>query len=242
MNDREDIDMLAAEFILGTLTNSERTEVAARRLREPELDRAIDDWERRLSPLNDYVLDAAPNPVLLNNVLARIGSSETPRIASVQLAREVDRLRARVGLWRYAAIAASILAVALAGFIGLNRHLLQSPQQSFVAVFNEGDQQPLFLLSIDLATKQLTIRPVAAKSDPNKSYQLWMVSERWGSDPKSLGLLDNVDRVTNKPLPMSDRALLTRATFGISLEPKGGSPTGKPTGPAVHGKLLPASE
>jgi anti-sigma-K factor RskA len=30
------------------------------------------------------------------------------------------------------------------------------------------------------------------------------------------------------------------ATFGVSLEPAGGSPTGRPTGPALHAKLIPS--
>ena len=41
MNDREDIDGLAAEYVLGTLDAAERAEVAARRQREDDLDMAI---------------------------------------------------------------------------------------------------------------------------------------------------------------------------------------------------------
>ena len=40
MNDREDIDGLAAEYVLGTLEASERTAAAARRQREGDLDAA----------------------------------------------------------------------------------------------------------------------------------------------------------------------------------------------------------
>ena len=35
-----------------------------------------------------------------------------------------------------------------------------------------------------------------------------------------------------------DPAVINNATFGISLEPLGGSPTGQPTGPVIHAKLL----
>ena len=34
---------------------------------------------------------------------------------------------------------------------------------------------------------------------------------------------------------------VTRATYGISLEPLGGSPTGAPTGPVIHARLVQAT-
>ena len=52
---QDNIDDLAAEYVLGTLDAAERVAVAARRLREPALEAAIQVWERRLSPLNDLV-------------------------------------------------------------------------------------------------------------------------------------------------------------------------------------------
>ena len=48
-------DFSAAEFALGTLDPGERATLAARRLREPELDAAIRAWEERSSPLAEAV-------------------------------------------------------------------------------------------------------------------------------------------------------------------------------------------
>jgi len=38
-----------------------------------------------------------------------------------------------------------------------------------------------------------------------------------------------------------DPAVISSATYGISLEPLGGSPTGQPTGPVMHAKLVQAT-
>ena len=54
----------------------------------------------------------------------------------------------------------------------------------------------------------------------------------------SLGLLAEQDYTVRRALADYDAPTLHRATFGISLEPTGGSPTGQPTGPVVHGKLI----
>jgi anti-sigma-K factor RskA len=39
-------------------------------------------------------------------------------------------------------------------------------------------------------------------------------------------------------LPEYDPVTVNRATYGISLEPEGGSPTGRPTQVLYHGRLL----
>jgi anti-sigma-K factor RskA len=44
--------------------------------------------------------------------------------------------------------------------------------------------------------------------------------------------------VPQRLLANYDRAVVEQATFGISLEPAGGSPTGRPTGPTFHAKLI----
>ena len=60
MTDDEDIDGLAGEYVIGTLNASERASVAARRAREPDLNAAIIDWERRLAPLTETAVPVAP--------------------------------------------------------------------------------------------------------------------------------------------------------------------------------------
>ena len=136
-------------------------------------------------------------------------------------------------------MAASAIAATLSGVLILNVATLPSKSEQYVAVFNTGDEQPQFLMSIDLRTRQLTVRPINAQAAANKSYELWIVSD--SIKLRSLGLLDATSKPTRKQLVEYDTSQLQEATFGISLEPKGGSRAGKPTGPAIHGKLIPAS-
>lgn len=241
MTDREDIDMLAAEYVLGSLDESERNAVSARRLREPDLDAAISDWERRLSPLNERVDAAAPNPAVFNRLYARISGQETGAAGAAASDGDVVQLRNRLSRWRTVAIAASAIAASLAIIIVSGLSIRSDDKQQFIAVFNEEDRSPAFILSIDLATRRLTIRPVEAELPPEKSYELWIVAEELGPSPRSLGLLESASTPTRKELESLDADLLQNATFGISLEPQGGSPTGSPTGPAIHGKLIPTT-
>ena len=67
-----DDDFMAAEYALGTLDAGERATLAARRLREPELDEAIRGWEVRLGPLAEAVPEIEPPRDLLPAIEARI--------------------------------------------------------------------------------------------------------------------------------------------------------------------------
>ena len=78
MTDREDIDGLAAEYVLGTLDPAERRQVNLRMERDASLSAAIDAWERRLSPLNEQSERIAPPVHLLEEIVSRISSSVAP--------------------------------------------------------------------------------------------------------------------------------------------------------------------
>ena len=107
----------------------------------------------------------------------------------------------------------------------------------FVAVFQKDEQSPAFVLSVDIGKRMVTVRQVAAEKMPDKTYQLWIATAP-GAAPRSLGLISNADYTVREALAEYDPAIISNATYGISVEPLGGSPTGAPTGPVIHAKLL----
>ena len=107
----------------------------------------------------------------------------------------------------------------------------------FVAVFQKDEQSPAFLMSVDTEKRVVTVRQVAAERLADKSYQLWIATQP-GSAPQSLGVIEPEDFTVKATLAAYDPLVINNATFGISLEPLGGSPTGQPTGPVIHAKLL----
>ncbi|WP_370230848.1 anti-sigma factor [Marinobacter nauticus] len=235
MIERDDLDMLAAEFVLGTLPVEDRQRVQRLRTTHPELDAQILQWESRLSALNDEIEPVDPAPGLFARIERSIDQLEQ---ASSQH-NEVVRLRQQVSRWRLSTAAASIAAMLLIAVMMLEPTPTKSPH---VAVFQHNDEQPAFLLTVDLARKQLNIQPVTARPAGNQSYQLWIKDDELGPTPRSVGVLNEHFEVDPAALTNYDAELLRRATFGISLEPRGGSPTGQPTGPALHGFLYPTGE
>jgi anti-sigma-K factor RskA len=116
------------------------------------------------------------------------------------------------------------------------REIPTGPAQ-FVAVFQKDEQSPAFVMSIDIEKRMVMVRQVAAERLPDKSYQLWIATQP-GAAPQSLGMIERDDFTAKAMLTGYDPAVINNATFGISLEPLGGSPTGQPTGPVIHAKLL----
>ena len=239
MTDRSDIDALAAEYVLGTLDAAERSAVAGRRQREPGLDAAILNYEQLLAPLDQLVVPVVPPPDLFGTIAQRIAFKTAIDGGSTAVVpMNVIALQRRLKRWRTSAIVASAMAASLAVALGAREFGRQSMPQNFVAVFQKDDAAPAFLLSVDLATRTLSVRRVAAEVPEGKTYQLWIASEKLGVGPQSLGLVEDQNAAVKNAIAAIDPAIVQNALFGVSLEPAGGSPTGKPTGPVFHARLI----
>ena len=228
-----DDDFAAAEFALGTLEPSERATLAARRLREPELDAAIRGWESRLSPLAEATAPIAPPADFLPAIEARIRAA-----AATSAPDSVATLQKRLSRWRAAAIGATGIAAALAiGFVAREATRAGAPTE-FVAILQKSADAPAFVASINLAKGELSVRPVAAPPQSGKSYELWIIEPKLGP-PRSLGVIDAAAVTRGARLADYDRAVVEDATYAVTVEPEGGSPDGKPSGPPVFvGKLV----
>jgi anti-sigma-K factor RskA len=105
-------------------------------------------------------------------------------------------------------------------------------QDRLVAVLQQDPTAPAFLLTLDTQNRTLVMRRVSATPEAGRSYELWLISSRF-SAPRSLGLVGN-DEFTQHALPANyDADTLRGASYAVSLEPAGGSPSGVPTGPVL---------
>ena len=233
-----DDDLAAAEYALGTLAPEERAAIAARRLREPDLDAAIRAWEERLAPLAEAAPPIEPSDDHLPAIQARIrGAASAAADAPGPSGAVIADLRRRAARWRAAAIAASCVAALLAvGFVIRETERPARPRE-YVAILQKDAASPAFEVTVDLDREEFSVRPVAAQAPPGKSYELWLIDPRLGP-PRSLGVVDEARRGAS--LAAYDRAVVQDATYAVTVEPPGGSPDGKPSGPPVFvGKLIP---
>jgi len=240
MSEADDIDTLAGEYVLGTLDMQERFAAAERRLNDPALDAAITAWENRLAPLDADTPEVAPSPDIWNRILTRI---ET-RPAGTQDVQDtlVTDLRQRLNRWRTAALMSGALAAAFAIAFLWRANSYPPLSRNFVAVLQD-DRTPVpyFIVEIDLQSRLMTVHPIGAGRQPNKSYELWLVHDKSGA-PKSLGVVADEGFTVKPALAKYDPESLEDGTYAITLEPAGGAPNGKPSGPPLWtGKLFQAT-
>lgn len=173
---------------------------------------------------------------------------------------ELIALRGRVRRWRSVASVVTALAAGLVAVVVLQtaqpdllpeglraRPRIQTVQVAappppippqFVAVLQKGSDAPAFILTVDLASKGFTVRRVGAEPERGKSYELWLVSDKL-MKPRSLGVIGDSDFTRKPTLSAFDSDLINKATYAVTIEPEGGSPTGVATGPIVFtGKLV----
>jgi anti-sigma-K factor RskA len=105
-------------------------------------------------------------------------------------------------------------------------------------VLQQEPTSPAFLLTVDPQSRTKVVRRVSATAEAGRSYELWLIANP-SSAPRSLGLV-GADEFTQRPLPGNvDVATLRNASYAVSLEPSGGSPSGAPTGPVLFtGKIV----
>ena len=112
------------------------------------------------------------------------------------------------------------------------------PSAQYVAVLQKEGGAPAFILTVDAATKNFTIRKVGAQPEPGKSFELWLISDKLPK-PRSLGVIGNADFTARPVLSAYDTDLVNNATYAVTIEQAGGSPDGNPhSAPVYAGKLV----
>jgi anti-sigma-K factor RskA len=115
-----------------------------------------------------------------------------------------------------------------------------TPSAQYVAVLQKDGGSPAFILTVDGATKNFTVRKVGAAPEPGKSFELWLISDKL-QRPRSLGVIGGADFTARPVLSSYDNDTINTATYAVTVEQAGGSPDGNPhSAPVFTGKLIEA--
>ena len=245
MTQEDDIEGLAGEYVLGSLTPDERRAVALTRRSDRALDAAIAAWERRLAPLDLGLAGVEPPAHAFEQISERLwGEGRRPA--------RVLALRRAIPRWPAAAIGAGALAAALALIVVAIRPVTVAPSSGLVAVLSrsagaptadEGSRTqgpPGFVVSIDTQLHTIRVTPQAARPVARRSYHLWLMPDS-ATAPVSLGGIDPTAPTDVPWQPGTGAAAFANATLAISLEPDGSPLQATPSGPILFtGKPRPA--
>lgn len=177
-------------------------------------------------------------------------------------ASNVIRLSAQTRRWRNIATGTTAIAAALVAMLAIGAYrpellpdaLRPKPRTQvvevktppapalasaqYVAVLQSQGGAPAYILTVDGATRNFTVRKVNATADAGKSHELWLISDRLGA-PRTLGVISDNEFTARPTLAGYDPGIVNGATYAVTVEQAGGSPTGKPTSaPVLTGKLI----
>jgi anti-sigma-K factor RskA len=207
-------DMAAAELALGVLEGEERAAALRRMLADPAFAREVEEWRGRLSGMfDDYPEVEAPDSVArrLNAPAEAKPRRQWPIVAAL---------------------------TALAACVLLFFAVRPPPHEMMVASLMMTDKSASVAAMIDMNTGEVRI-PKVDMAPKGKSAQLWMIGADGVAHPMGMVAQTETTRLT---LPMADRKQLAAGVMlAVSVEPLGGSPTGKPTGPVVASGALSAA-
>jgi anti-sigma-K factor RskA len=223
----DDPDLRAAEYVLGVLTGPEQAIGRNRIAFDPGFRNAVEAWQNRLAPLARLADSAPPPPELWDRIAATL---EQPPVAEPEPDAPPSPLPGApyaykgARFWQVTTAGALALAAGLAAFI-----VLRGPSPPVAAVLTQtaGGQPALLALAGPGGT--LTVQPATPLPPPpeGRDYELWALPAG-ALRPCSLGVLPASGRRLEAQLAPGTRVL-------VSLEPKGGSPSGQPTGPVLYG-------
>jgi anti-sigma-K factor RskA len=224
--EREELELQASEYALGSLSGDERVRFERILADQPWLQQRVDDWNRRLGPLVEGLAPVAPSPAVWSKIEARIAGDRTREVR----VGAAPSLWDRVAFWRWSAISAAAAAAALLLYVTALPRATLSPDH--IAVLNDAQAKPAVIVVADVTTRRVAVRQLAS-APPGRSHELWIIAGP-GQAPRSLGV---IDAAAAKPHSMPEhvaQALPKGAVLAVSLEPAGGSPTGAPTGPVLY--------
>jgi anti-sigma-K factor RskA len=253
-------DMMAAEYVLGTLDPDERDDAKARIASDFSFAALVQHWERRLGELHALTGDVEPAAAVWDAIKAKLATaapSAEMRLPEVEPPEPPSAAGGAPPLrWRnlsvlMGSLAATLLLFVVASLVApglLPGRLRPKPEVGapsagaeaaspvrFVAVLQRDATSPAFILTVDVANRNLTMRRVSAPMEPGRSYELWLISNKFPA-PRSLGLVSTGDFTQWSDVALDDPASIGDATFAVSLEPEGGSPTGAPSNVIFLGK------
>lgn len=231
--DRDDRP-IAAEFVLGLLEAEAQAAAERRLLTDADFARDVAAWRTRFAAFDDTAEPLAPAGDLWRRIEAGIGAVAAPSVPLRQPGL-VGRFWNSLGALRIAALSGTVAAIAFAVLATATvRHAQEVAARKpvYVAILVDDATRQAGAIVNAFADGRVEMIPLVDMSVPDgRALQVWTL---WNREvgPRSVGLLERA-----RATPLDLKSMPTTANdqlFEITLEPAGGSPTGRPTGPILY--------
>ena len=229
-------ETLAGAYVMGTLPRRAAARFERLMADDPALGVMVTAWRERLAPLDATAALVEP-PARVWRAVAREIEASPARMAAIAIPAATDTPRwwDRVAIWRGLAFGALALAAAsLALYVAVPRPAPTIAELQVVAVLTDSAGIPAWIATAEPQHSTVALSAIRSQPlPPDRSFELWTIA---GGPPRSLGLLREA---AGSRVSLAANKIPHDGVLAVSLEPRGGSPTGAPTGPVLYrGKIL----
>lgn len=224
--------ILAADYVLGLLSPEDRADAERRLTTDAAFTREVEAWRLRFAEFDETADPVSAGPDLWSRIEQ---STQAGTIQSEGQPGIWQRLWHSLPALRAASIAAATAAVMFAVVGGLSlqyaaREAARKP--IYVAVLVDDSTKQAGAVVNAFADGRVEMIPLTEINVPEgRALEIWTLWDRQVG-PRSVGLIHRAHSVTLNldKLPATGPDQL----FEITLEPAGGSPVGRPTGPILY--------
>jgi anti-sigma-K factor RskA len=247
---------MAAEYVLGVLDPAGMDDAARLIEADAAFAAEVARWERHMAGFDRTVSPADVPPALWARIEAKLGEQAPAAESTGQPTLEISRARelyeagklpitsgeaaadarrrlfgwlwGNLAFWRLGALAAAAAAVALT--VGLSAQLRQARAVPVLIAILQTDDNRAAAVVNAFADGRTELVPLTTFTVPaGRVLEVWTLWDRQVG-PRSVGLLQAMQAgaLNLRDFPRGEGQL-----FEITLEPAGGSPVGRPTGPIL---------
>lgn len=217
---------LIGEYVLGLLDEPEASDVRELIEHDRAAARMALEWEYHLLDLADALPARQPSPALWQRLQQSLGWLPASGATEGGLSRWWNSL----GLWRLTSAGLALL-VLLSWLPGVLRDAPTGASYTAVLQVPGESARPGWVVNVDGDGTLTLAALVADQIPPEQSVQFWtLIDPKDG--PRSLGLIEPGKDVTLSAEQIG--AVQAGQLFELTLEPKGGSPLDRPTGPVLY--------
>jgi anti-sigma-K factor RskA len=212
---------LAADYAIGLMPVAARRRFEQLLLEDPALRVELAQWQESLASLTAALPEQPVPEHVWQGITARIDPQEL-------------HVPARRPFWTWLRITMAVCSLVIAVTLGV---IYTGDDVRYSATLASANAQPA--LRVQAHADYLEVEPLTlAAIEPDQSLELWAIPA--DGKPISLGVIPAGGK-GKVELSEPQKALIGKPiALAVSLEPKGGSPTGQPTGPVLYQGALAA--
>jgi anti-sigma-K factor RskA len=230
-SDDGNAELRYAEYVLGVLEAQDREQVERDMARSEAVASAVQRWRQRLLPLAEEAQPEAPAAHVWQRIRDELQLAEG---RPARLAAERPGIWDSLRFWqRFGLVTGVLLAAACVAIVTL---LVRRPEPAAVAymasTITEKGGQVGWTATMDIDRARMIVVPGSPHPlSAGRSAELWLIPQ--GGKPIPVGLISSTSPITIRLEPTLLARLGPTASLAVSVEPRGGSPTGQPTGPVI---------